>query len=322
MWKYVKSIFFAAIVYLFFNICFAVVQIATMVGFHINPYLGIEKATTKAVAISMGTQISVITICADIFTVLCAFIIIQIFTKSKFKNIIKPVKFDKRKLGVVITVGLGCSLVVSVIASLLAAPFFKDQEVTKMFSNMTTPISIIGTVVVAPIAEEIIFRGILFNFIKKRTSNIIFAIIISSVTFGIAHGNGIQGIYASLLGVFLALIYLYTGSIFGDILVHMVANGTTVLQTVIIESLSGSAKTKFATDLGIIHIFIGVAICLFAWYFYKKQSKKEIKSGFLMSGAILCVIGVIFIAGITITKSKMNPKVNNKHAITHQIKKS
>ncbi|MGL5417679.1 MAG: lysostaphin resistance A-like protein [Clostridium sp.] len=187
---------------------------------------------------------------------------------------------------------------------------------------MITPISIIGTVIIAPIAEEIIFRGILFNFIRKRTGNVIFAIIISSVTFGIAHGNGDQGIYAALLGIFLALIYLYTGSIFGDILVHMIANGTTVFQTVLIENLKGSAYDKFNVDIVWIHVFIGIAACLFAWYFYKKQTTGKIKKGFFKSAVVLCTIGIVCIVCTGFIPNKTNTKATHKSVTVYQEKKS
>lgn len=325
MWKYIKSILFAVLVVVFFNICFAIVQISGIIGFHINPYLAIKTATKPEVITHLATQIGIFAICADIFVLISTFIIVEIFTKNKFKKIVKPVKFELKKLGVVIPVALGCVLIMSIVSSLIAEPFFKDPQINKLFAHMTTPMSIIQVVIIAPIVEEVMFRGILFNYIRKRSGNIVFAIIISSITFGIAHGNGEQGIYASILGVFLALIYLYTGSIFGDILVHMIANGVTTFQNVILSSFTGTVKTKILLDIVWIHLLVGIAMFLLAWYFYKKQKENKIKKGFFRTSVSLCSICLVFIVLIGILPNKNINKIqagmNHKTKIVQNDKK-
>jgi len=77
--------------------------------------------------------------------------------------------------------------------------------------------------IVAPFAEEVAFRGILFKYLSKWM-NIIPAILISAVIFGLYHGNVMQGIYAFLMGVLLALMMHLTDSLAGSAICHMSAN--------------------------------------------------------------------------------------------------
>lgn len=77
--------------------------------------------------------------------------------------------------------------------------------------------------ILAPIAEELIFRGLVFRRMKDSMKPIA-AIILSSLFFGLYHGNMVQFLYASLLGIVLAIIYNRTGTLWTAIVAHMAAN--------------------------------------------------------------------------------------------------
>lgn len=77
--------------------------------------------------------------------------------------------------------------------------------------------------VVSPLAEEVVFRGIIFNRLKKEYSAAA-AICISALMFGIYHGNSVQGIYAFLIGCLIAYVYQRFGSFFYAVLFHGAAN--------------------------------------------------------------------------------------------------
>lgn len=64
---------------------------------------------------------------------------------------------------------------------------------------------------VAPICEEILFRGIVFN--KLASSfNLILAVLIQTLILGLAHGglsgNIVQSVHAGLNGLVFSIIYL------------------------------------------------------------------------------------------------------------------
>lgn len=75
------------------------------------------------------------------------------------------------------------------------------------------------TVVVAPIIEEVVFRGVLFPAIKKRYG-LIAGVVVSSLIFMLVHINPLQMINALPLGMYLAVMYQKTGSIYPGIILH------------------------------------------------------------------------------------------------------
>ena len=82
--------------------------------------------------------------------------------------------------------------------------------------------------IVSPFAEEVVFRGILFNRMRKDFPKGM-AILLSGVLFGLYHGNMVQGIYGTLMGVLMAYLYERTGRFEIPCLFHMTANLTVYL---------------------------------------------------------------------------------------------
>jgi len=81
----------------------------------------------------------------------------------------------------------------------------------------------IATILVAPIGEEIIFRGILYPWAKRRFSQQI-ALWGTAILFGAIHVNLASFIPLTLLAVLLAWLYEYTGNLLAPIAVHCVFN--------------------------------------------------------------------------------------------------
>lgn len=76
---------------------------------------------------------------------------------------------------------------------------------------------------VAPISEELLFRQVIYKRIRT-IGPLWLAVGISALLFGIYHGNPVQGLYAVIMGIFLALVYEWTGSLVAPIVFHMIAN--------------------------------------------------------------------------------------------------
>lgn len=77
--------------------------------------------------------------------------------------------------------------------------------------------------VVSPLAEEVVFRGIVYNRMKKYFS-VKVSIAASACFFGIYHANLVQGIYGLLMGVLIAYVYEKFDSFFYAFLFHAAAN--------------------------------------------------------------------------------------------------
>jgi membrane protease YdiL (CAAX protease family) len=81
-------------------------------------------------------------------------------------------------------------------------------------------------VVVAPITEEILFRGILLRFLKNHWSTTP-AQIVSALCFGAAHGEWVAFFPLVGLGLLFGHFYLKSGKLLVPILTHSLFNGTT-----------------------------------------------------------------------------------------------
>ena len=79
------------------------------------------------------------------------------------------------------------------------------------------------TVLVAPVTEELMFRGAMFNSIT-RFLNKPMAVIITSLIFAIAHVNPVQMAYAFVLGIMLSFIRAETGRILPCMAMHFAFN--------------------------------------------------------------------------------------------------
>lgn len=91
------------------------------------------------------------------------------------------------------------------------------------FEDALTPGIFLYTVLLAPLAEELIFRGVTQQQ-AKRALPFWAANLLQALLFGIFHMNMIQGIYAFCLGLILGYICERGGSIYHSILLHMLFN--------------------------------------------------------------------------------------------------
>lgn len=79
-------------------------------------------------------------------------------------------------------------------------------------------IYILSVAIITPIKEEIMYRGILYRFLKKKHGFII-GIIVSSIIFGFLHAG--FPITAIIMGMMLVLLYQKTHSIIPSIILHI-----------------------------------------------------------------------------------------------------
>lgn len=99
-------------------------------------------------------------------------------------------------------------------------------------------LSAIGSIIFAPVLEELVFRGVLFNRLKIRLG-IVPAMLISSFLFGIGHDFG--GITSAFLfGICMCILYLKTDNILVPMSVHFINNVVaTILELTSIDYIIG-----------------------------------------------------------------------------------
>lgn len=106
----------------------------------------------------------------------------------------------------------------------------------------------------SPIVEEAVFRGLVYNRLK-RCFGYILALIVSSLLFGCYHGNMVQGIYGTVLGLLIAWCYEKYQSFWAPVLFHGIANVSVYLMT----CLGGFSRLN---GLAAAILFLGAVICI------------------------------------------------------------
>ena len=85
-------------------------------------------------------------------------------------------------------------------------------------------VTLLGAGLLAPVAEELFFRGFLYTALRQRLG-ITAAVTISSLVFAIGHIDALGVVAASfIMGIALALAYEYTRSLWVAIAIHAVNN--------------------------------------------------------------------------------------------------
>ncbi len=91
-------------------------------------------------------------------------------------------------------------------------------------------IEILAIAIAAPLVEELLFRGLVYQRIQEL-ANARAAMILSALYFGVYHMNVVQGIYAFLLGILLAWVCEKYQTLWAPILFHAAANFLSVIFT-------------------------------------------------------------------------------------------
>ncbi|MBD8018427.1 CPBP family intramembrane glutamic endopeptidase [Kaistella pullorum] len=162
----------------------------------------------------------------------------------------------------------------------ISGPFFGPfyEFFQNLMANMTADMKtlIVMAVVMAPLFEEIIFRGIIQKGLINKGMKPAAAILIASVVFGIVHGNPWQFVGAVLLGVVLGLVYHRTKSLLLPILLHAFNNLCSALLIFYgdTESFAEVFKVSEFKVLALGIVLFSVFYYLFSRKFSVKHSEK------------------------------------------------
>ena len=175
----------------------------------------------------------------------------------------------------------------------LASQLFVENTVSansEQFLSLHPLLLVFFVGVLAPVCEEVVFRGAIFGGMKKE-GNVFKAILASGLLFGLLHMNINQASYAFVIGVLLGFLVEATGSIFSSILFHVLVNATNEVMMVISDSFvseemmanadeivtTGTLLNMMGVYLVMAVIGTTIAICLLVW-----MSKNEGRQSILV----------------------------------------
>jgi len=133
---------------------------------------------------------------------------------------------------------VGYLIVVNILVTLSGSDARPEQMLTQSLTSspLALVLASLAAVVLAPLAEELLFRGLLHRGLRSRLA-LAPATALSSVIFALVHyevllSQPLAMVGLTLVGVVCALAYERTGSLVVPITIHAVYNGVTVVAVV------------------------------------------------------------------------------------------
>lgn len=138
------------------------------------------------------------------------------------------------------------------------------QETSDLQYSVPVVLALILYGFAAPLAEEMLFRGVIFNSFH-RSVKALPAALLASLLFGIYHGNSIQALYAFAMGMMLNYGYYY----FGDFRVCLALHAVVNLFSYALSSnrLQGTPLISWPVCIGCLVLFAG------GYYFLRRKKK-------------------------------------------------
>ena len=160
----------------------------------------------------------------------------------------KYVKFNLKSFGEVSgkTIGLSIPLIVAgmifinLCSEFIGLPDMMQDTFRAMSRNV---FGIISIAIMAPLVEELLFRGAIQGHLLRKGMKPVYAILIASAVFGIVHMNPIQIPFAFAIGMIFGWLYYRTGSVVPGIIGHFINNSIACIQMAVMTKEEFNTKT-------------------------------------------------------------------------------
>lgn len=212
----VKDSSFAFLFALFLPNVVAVLFMMLMVGFYGN----IKAFEQSILYVILATTVSQI---CFLFT----YFFLTKKRKISFKKSLPFAKVNYKQIIILCLIAFVCLLFISPIINVFDS-FLTKLGVSEqsLIIDISKPLNFVYmfavTGILAPICEEILFRGVVLSGLQKK--GVTFSILISSLMFMLIHLSLHQTLYQFVLGVILALVVVITKNILSSILIHFINN--------------------------------------------------------------------------------------------------
>lgn len=162
-----------------------------------------------------------------------------------------------------------------------------ENQVLSVATSVSPWLVLVYMVLCAPVMEEYIFRKLIVDRTVRYGQEV--AVVISGLMFGLFHGNLNQFVYAAVIGMFLAYLYVKTGNLKITISLHMMFNfigGFLSTQLIKMIDFEGYMEVAAAGDFQAVmeHVMNHLA----GWVFYVLFA--VFVFGMLIAGIVLFIV--------------------------------
>ncbi len=247
--KYFRGImpFFAALAIQYFIVILLgfvySIAVAIQIGFN-EGFADLTNSTKVSQSIMDAMSQEIIYLISVIGVIVCGIVFFfwyRIEIRGEVRGKLRELLTIKNVI-LLLILGMGCQFFLSGGMSLIQ-PLFSQlfeayaENMGELVSGSNVAVLLL-LILVAPVAEELVFRGVILH----KTSKVIpflGANILQALLFGIYHMNIIQGIYAAFMGLLLGAVYHKYKTIFAPILLHMIINTCALLVMLFPEQVLG-----------------------------------------------------------------------------------
>lgn len=196
----------------------------------------------------------------------------------------KYVKFNLKSFSEVSgkTIGLSIPLIVAgmlfinLCSEFLGLPDLMQDTFLGMSRNV---FGIISITIMAPLVEELLFRGAIQGYMLRKGMKPLNAILIASAIFGIVHMNPIQIPFAFAIGLIFGWLYYRTGSVVPGIIGHFINNSIACLQMATLTEEEFNTKTIEWLGAGPTYALFAISLAvMIGMFLYLKKRLPEAPS--------------------------------------------
>ena len=193
----------------------------------------------------------------------------------------KYVKFNLKSFGEVSgkTIGLSIPLIVAgmlfinLCSEFIGLPDLMQDTFRAMSRNV---FGIISIAIMAPLVEELLFRGAIQGYMLRKGIKPLHAILIASAIFGIVHMNPIQIPFAFAIGMIFGWLYYRTGSVVPGIIGHFINNSIACLQMATLTEEEFNTKTIEWLGAGPTYALFAISLAvMIGMFLYLKKRLPE-----------------------------------------------
>ncbi len=194
-----------------------------------NSYIQALEPAFEAIA---RYQVEIVTLSALATIILTGILFARDRKLEQKARIMLPERAPISKYWSVVVFGIAGCIAATCLMAMIQLAFYDEQyqQTAQITYSAGFLMQIIGLGVVIPVAEELMFRGILYKRFRER-QGFWYSALWSSLLFSFMHSNTTQMIYTFLLGVLLAYLYEKFGSFRAPVVLHILLNTGSVVFT-------------------------------------------------------------------------------------------
>lgn len=186
----------------------------------------VEMATERYLA---ATNMITVTANSAVLAIISA--IFLIMRKNPLRQVgLKPVR-PAFSLWIPLAMGVALQFFMATFLDVLPLPYSLLEEYAESASALENgPLvwELLAVVVLAPLTEEVVLRGLLYSRLKRGLPAML-ALILQAVVFGLLHGQLLWVCYTACLAIVLALVYDAYRSLWASVALHFSFNASSYL---------------------------------------------------------------------------------------------